>query len=406
VNLLAIVVFWVLVGLAVGQGLMVCRFVWALLGWKRSRNPDQSCPKAAVILCVRGPDPFLSACIKALLNQDYPRYDVRIVVDRREDPAWGVVEEVIRRWKEGWQQSLPRVQVRPLVERRDTCSLKCSSVLEAVSTLDESHEVVALLDADIIPHRTWLRELVAPLSDERAGAATGNRWYMPAEASWGALVRYLWNAAAVVQMYWYGIPWGGSLAIKDTMLPRVLRKHGLHVAFVPSLMMVNREACEMPNFFNWVRRQLLAARLYHTGWWAVVAHGIGTSLVQLVALGVLLFAVLGKHWEAAAWVGGGLACYWVAMPLLLAAMEACVRRLVRAGGEPTDWLTGRTLIKMLPAIPLTQVVYPAALVSAMFLRTVRWRGVLYRVHGPWQIGLIEYRPYEGGGSSTDGTTSL
>ena len=74
--------------------------------------------------------------------------------------------------------------------------------------------MVALLDADTIPHRTWLRELVAPLADPRVGAATGNRWYMPAEAGWAGLVRYLWNAAAVVQMYCYGIAWGGTLALK------------------------------------------------------------------------------------------------------------------------------------------------------------------------------------------------
>ena len=55
------------------------------------------------------------------------------------------------------------------------------------------------------------------------GVASGNRWYMPAEATAGSLVRYLWNAAAVVQMYWYGIAWGGSLAFKT----KLLREAGL-----------------------------------------------------------------------------------------------------------------------------------------------------------------------------------
>ena len=68
--------------------------------------------------------------------------------------------------------------------------------------------------ADTIPHRTWLRELAAALADEQVGAATGNRWYMPQQPTWGSLVRLFWNAAAIVQMWFYGIAWGGTLAVK------------------------------------------------------------------------------------------------------------------------------------------------------------------------------------------------
>ncbi len=46
---------------------------------------------------------------------------------------------------------------------------------------------------------------------------------MPIASSWGALVRYLWNAAAIVQMYWYEIAWGGTLAVKR----KAIEKAGL-----------------------------------------------------------------------------------------------------------------------------------------------------------------------------------
>ena len=126
--------------------------------------------------------------------------------------------------------------------------------MQAASSLDESVGFIAQLDADTIPHSTWLRELATALADERVGAATGNRWYMPERVSIAAMVRYIWNAAAVVQMYSYGIAWGGTLAVKtsvlretdllkrwsnafceDTMLYAFLKKHRLRVAFVPSL---------------------------------------------------------------------------------------------------------------------------------------------------------------------------
>ena len=118
---------------------------------------------------------------------------------------------------------------------------------------------MALLDGDTIPHATWLRELAAPLQDPRVGVASGNRWYMPAERTAGSLVRYLWNAAAVVQMYFYDAGWGGSLAFKtrllretdqrqlanafgdDIVISRCARQHGYRLAFAPSLMMLNRE---------------------------------------------------------------------------------------------------------------------------------------------------------------------
>jgi cellulose synthase/poly-beta-1,6-N-acetylglucosamine synthase-like glycosyltransferase len=415
----ATIVFWVLLGLVVAQGLMVCRFVRALFRGKRGSRPEPPGPKTAVVLCLRGADPCLPACIEGLLDQDYPDYHVHIVVDSRQDPAWQIAEEVVRRRKPG------NVRIVVLAERRDTCSLKCSGVVQAVSGLDESYGAVALVDADTVPHPGWLGELLAPLADERVGAATGNRWYMPGQGSWGALARYLWNAAAVVQMYWYRIPWGGSLALKteilrqsdllqrwgnafceDTMLYRALRRQGLRVAFVPSLMMVNREQCNLGDFFRWARRQLLTARLYHPRWPAVVAHGIGTSCVLALAAGLLAAALLTRRWDAAGWAALGLGLYFLALPLLLAPMEACVRRIVRARGEATRWMTASGFLHVLAAIPLTQVVYPAALVSAMLVRMVDWRGVTYRIEGPWRIRLMQYDPYDAGRRTTQGTASL
>ena len=400
---------------------MVLRWLWVLVRRQAVTKSDDApyCPKAAVVLCLRGSDPFLPDCIEALLDQDYPEYEVRIVVDCRTDPAWQVVEEVVQR------RRATNVRIDPLSERRGTCSLKIAGMLQAISGLDTSHEVVVLLDSDTIAHRTWLRELVAPLADERVGAASGNRWYMPADASRGSLVRYLWNTAAVVQMYWYGIAWGGSMALKtsvfdrsdlldrlanafgeDSTICRALVRAKLRVAFVPSAMMVNRETCDVPGFFHFLQRQLLTVRLHNPWWWAVVAHGMVTSAAQLLAFGLLLAALLKTHWEAAAWAGGGLALYLTAMVLLMASMEVGVRRIVRARCQPTDWLTGATAARVMLAIPLTQVIYAAGLASTLFVRTHQWRGVVYRFGGGHKVRVIEDRPYKDTLPSSPAATSL
>ena len=411
-------IFWVLIGVVVVQGALVARFVWVL--WRSPPpQPGPFCPKTAVVLCLRGPDPYLKATLQALMNLDYPCYDVKIVVDSRQDPAWQVAEETVR------ECGATNVEIRPLTVRRDTCSLKCSSLLQAIDGQDKSYEVVALLDADTIPHRSWLSELVAPLADPRVGVATGNRWYMPAQESWGGLIRYLWNAAAVVQMFWYRIPWGGTLAIRtealrrfdharhwgralceDTMLYGAMWRLGLKVAFVPSLIMVNREGGDVAGIFRWVARQLLTARLYHPRWILVLLHGVNTSLAMLVAAVLGLVAVLAGQWQAAAWAGGGLVAYLAAMPLLLLPMELAVRRIVRARGEPTRWFTPWTAVRAGLGIVVTQVLYTVALTWAVFMRNVTWRGVSYRIGGSWKIRLIDYRPYQAARGDAGAAVSL
>jgi hypothetical protein len=388
------------------QEVMTWGFLRALVRWRPRLPADHQCPRAAVVLCLRGADPFLPECLRALLRLDYPRYDVLVVVDSRDDPAWRAVERVLE------DQPALNIRVEPLVRRRSTCSLKCSSLAQAVSALEDSHAVVALVDADTIPHATWLRELVGPLADPAVGAATGNRWYMPARPTWGSLIRYLWNAAAVVEMYWHRIPWGGTLALKtkvlrdsdlmdrwtnalceDTMLPQVLRRQGLRVAFVPSLMMVNRETCGLGSFLGWVRRQLLCARLYHPGWPAVVANGLFSALQLAVAAGMLVLALARRDLAAAAWIGSALACYLAVLVSLLAALEGSVRKIVATRGEPVGWCSGRALAGMLPSLLWTQIVYPASLISSLRLRNVEWRGIHYRIDGPFQVRLLQYRPH-------------
>jgi hypothetical protein len=69
-------------------------------------------------------------------------------------------------------------------------------------------------------------------------------------------------------------------------------------------------------------------------------------------------------------------------------------------------LSGATIIKMLIGIPLTQWVYGLAMLSSIWISTVTWRGVSYRVQGPWNVRLVEYRPYQWLDQPIDGKVSL
>jgi cellulose synthase/poly-beta-1,6-N-acetylglucosamine synthase-like glycosyltransferase len=359
-------------------------------------------PHVAVLLPLRGADPSLAACLRGLLNQDYPRYDLRIIIDSREDPAWNLVHEILG------PDGDPRVTVSLLQSPRPTCGLKSSALLQAIGTLDRSCQAVVLIDADVIPYRSWLHDLVLPLTDPQVGATTGIRWFTPNTATWGSLVRYLWNAAASVQMHALHIPWGGSLALRadvfrrsnllqqwavslweDTGSYRVLRELGLRLHFVPAATMVNRETTNLKDCFRFIRRQMLNVRLYHGSWPAILAHGIGSAMALSVALTLTALSFVSGSWQAMLLPLTGIALYAGGMGLTLISVEQQVHRVARGRGERMASISWKTLC----AIPLAHLVYFACLASASILGRISWRGITYEFEGPWTVRMRKYRPY-------------
>ncbi len=407
--------------MAVGQGLLVAGFWRAVRnGRRRDRNTlrggtqnrdtewigDGRFPKAAVILCLRGNDPFLTDCLRALFQLDYPNFEIHIIVDDVHDPAWKTVETIAAEF------NVANLKLHTLSQRRETCSLKCSSLIQVISGLDDSCAFVALLDADTIPHPTWLCELAVALDDELVGAATGNRWYCPDDDGWGSLVRYFWNAAAVVQMYWYGIAWGGTLAIKtrairearllehwgnafceDTMLYSMLQKLNLNLKSVPELLMVNRESCSLTGFFQWVTRQLLTTRLYHPRWWLVVFHGLSSTLLITGGTIVVVVAMFQHNPTAAFWAAAGVVGFQLANCLWLVIIDRAARTVIAERYGSATRFSINQLIRSPIAIVLTQYIHFAALYRSITIRTVDWRRVRYRIDGPWKIRRQQYQSW-------------
>ena len=366
---------------------------------------DDELPKVAIALCLRGADPFLSNCLQALLNQNYPQYELNIVVDSKSDPAWNIVTQIQNKTE------VP-VNISPLKIRRETCSLKCSALIQAVNELDSDCEIIALVDADTVPHPNWLRELVNPLKNPKVGLTTGNRWYVPGK-QWGTVCRYLWNVAAVGQMHLYRIPWGGSLAIRtelvhqgqllkrweqafceDTMLHRVLQEQGLRIESVASLMMVNREECTLLSFRRWVSRQLLNAKLYHPGWNAILIYGTITCLIPTIVSLLGTIALFTGQWTFAVLLNSVLYAYFILLLILINLWQRAVRQKLMLRYELLPTFSLKTLLKLTIAIPMAQLACAIALWQAVLTKQVEWRGITYQVKGPWDIKLIEYLPYQ------------
>lgn len=381
----------------------------AALYWFNKPAPcrDDELPKVAVILSLRGADPSLVNCVGGLLRQDYPRYALRIVIDNRQDPAWDMVHGILA-------QGVPPhvdVQVSVLEQRRDTCSLKVSAQLQAIAQLHADCEAVVLIDADSIPAPDWLRSMVAPFRDPMVGATTGIRWFAPRDTQWGTIVRHLYNSASFTQMYYFRMPWGGSLGIRTHVLRQsdildlwsqsfcedigtygVVRDLGLRLAFVPEATQVNPEAIDLKSCYNFILRQLLCVRLHHVSWPALFLTNIANLLALFGAGAFLAWGVASESWG---WVAASAGLFVAYLGGLLSALnvgEVLIRRIVSKRGETVppvlvSW-------KIIPAALLTQGLSLYCLVKTLFLRRIDWRGITYAIHGPENIRLLEYRPFQ------------
>jgi len=404
---IATVVLFAAILLVLIHSILVIYIAPTFWNWESTPLQDSDCPKTVVCLNLRGLDPFLKTALPALLNQDYPNYDVIIVVDHPDDPVYALAEEVIK------ASDKNNVKIGVLKNRKETCSLVNSSLIQTIQKNLNDYEVVAMIDADAMPHKTWLRELIAPLLNKKIGAVTGQRWYFPPRANMGDLIRYIWNIPAVLQMIFFRIPWGGSLAIRidvlqkckvldyyektlvqDVPLFNILKSHGYTIEFVPSVLMINRESVTLSSLVPWIQRQLLWAILYHSSWWKIVMHGILVTIVPLLLLTLIATSTLLNETFIAVLASLTLIGYVGITLCQLLLLEYLVRRIIKKRNEFTKWLTPLKLIAFIPAMILTQLFYPKALLFALFSRNIEWRGINYRINAPLKVKMLNYEPYQ------------
>ena len=404
---IATVVLFAAILLVIIHSILVIYIAPTFWNWESTPLQDSDCPKTVVCLNLRGLDPFLKTALPALLNQDYPNYDVIIVVDHPDDPVYALAEEVIK------ASDKNNVKLGVLKNRKETCSLVNSSLIQTIQSNLNDYEVVAMIDADAMPHKTWLRELIAPLLNKKIGAVTGQRWYFPPRANMGDLIRYIWNIPAVLQMIFFRIPWGGSLAIRidvlqkckvldyyekalvqDVPLFNILKSHGYTIEFVPSVLMINRESVTLSSLVPWIQRQLLWAILYHSSWWKIVMHGILVTIVPLLLLTLIATTAFFNQPFIAVVASLTLIGYVGITLCQLLLLEYLVRRIIKKRNEFTKWLTPLKLIAFIPAMILTQLFYPKALLFALFSRNIEWRGINYRIDAPLKVKMLNYEPYQ------------
>lgn len=400
-SLLALIV----AALIVPQAVLTVWFCWVVRQRTRAfvardgvRTESATVP-AEVILCLRGCDPTLDDVFASLARQSHRSWRLRVVVDSVDDPAWPVAQAAVARLEADGRASWSCHTVDPLAVRPERGSLKCASLRQALLSLAPETRVVALIDADSVVHGDWLVTMVDECLQPGVGAVSGNRWYDPDRDTPAAVVRALWNAGAIVQMTAFGIPWGGSLAVRreameacgwtdviestlceDTALAEPLARAGWQYRFVPALTAIDRDDdVAFGPLTRWISRQLLTARLHHPLWPLVATHGITTSLALAGMVGVAVAAWVMSRPEELAAVAGALAAYEACSVVMAVMIAASVRAATAVAGKHIRPLSlGRTLW-WAAMIPAAQVVYAIATASALTTRSIEWRGVVYAV---------------------------
>lgn len=384
---------------------LACLLVWQVVMKVRVirhfRQPlttlieDRDCPRAMVVLCLRGGDPYLKQTLKLLIDQDYPRYLVRIVVDSPGDEA----HEILR---QAFGETPPsHVEIVNLTERHSTCSLKICGLLQATRSLPEDVGVVAILDGDAIPHSSWLRELATPIVRGEAGVSTGIRWYAPRRSTLGGLCRFWWNSSAMAIVMQQQISWGGTMKVRGDLLrsgelrSRLQRAFGEDsvisgyaievgepIAFPPTLVIVNREETTVRDFYRFDVRQLINGRTSHKAWPSLVLHSLCSSLVMMYPLWRLCGLPVGALADTAfavycltLWAGE------LAQAQAIRAVLATRNETITGWNEVGRWVDSAVALMVLPGLHLLAVLH------AMTLRRVCWRGVWYRIRGPLSVTI-------------------
>jgi ceramide glucosyltransferase len=355
-------------------------------------------PFASVIAPGRGLEPGLADNLRALLNQDYARYEVLFVFDLADDPAIEIVSELM---------NASEVPARIIIAGPATDSgQKVHNLRRAVTEIDAQSEVLVFVDSDARPSSQWLRQLVAPLADEKLGASSGYRWFIPERGGIASRLRGVWNASIASALGGdtaKNFCWGGSTAIRvatfqklavserwrgsvsdDFTITRVLKEAKLPVHFTPNCLVASVSDCGFTELLEFTTRQIKITRVYASHLWLPLL--LGSALFTIVFFGgfILLILQILKILSPS-----------IFLPLILfvifalGAAKSFIRwRAITIPLAGYRSALNRDLAAHILLWPAASLLYLYNCVIAGFSQRIRWRGIEYELKSPTEAVII------------------
>jgi len=359
-------------------------------------------PFVSIIAPCRGIDAEMGENLSALFRQDFPQYEVIFAVDDGKDESVKIIEAVSRKGAKSEHDISAKLIVAGKAANE---SQKVHNLREAVLHVAEESKIFVFVDSDARPAENWLRDLIAPLKNEKIGAATGYRWFISRNKNFASVMLAVWNASiasALGANTKSNFCWGGSTAIRrdtfekldisrrlkgtvsdDFTVTSIMRKAGLPIYFVPQALTASIEDCTLPQLFEFTTRQMKITRIYAPNLW--IASFIGSFLFNLVFIWgilILIFGAINKF------------SFWFALASLIAVSifsvgKARLRlnavKLVLKNYEKEldkQFWTQNTLWILSPAL----FFYNA--LAAWISRKIVWRGIKYQLNSPKLTSII------------------
>jgi ceramide glucosyltransferase len=372
----------------------------------RSQEIGDYAPQAAVIIPVTGADAALEANITAFMAQDYPQYQLVLVVSDEKDPAYATLNTLV---KEAAQGSANPCDASLVVAGPSHAQgQKVHNLLRGLEAVDSATDVLVFADADARPGSTWLRSLVAPLASREVTVSTGFRWYLPGR-SFVSQLRAAWDTAIATLMGEHdsSFPWGGSMAIRaedfnrlqvrerywvstvsdDYGLGRAVHANGGRIRFEPRCLVASREDSSFTEFIRWTNRQIILTRVYAPHLWGI---GLAAHLVYSGAFVCGLFVLLNP--AAAGW--DRFAVLTVLATILgLGIAKGRIRSIVACEIFPEEReCLAKYGSRYWQLNPLVSWVMLWNFVAAGFVRTIEWSGVRYRLRSDHEVEVVGRDP--------------
>ena len=358
-------------------------------------------PFVSVIAPGRGLEPGLADNLRALLVQDYPRYEVLFVFDRTGDPAIQVVEELTA------DAATP---TRVVIAGPATDSgQKVHNLRVATTRVDPDSEVFVFVDTDARPATNWLKQLVAPLADETLGAVTGYRWFIPEKGGVASRLRGVWNASIASALgadETKNFCWGGSTAIRRTIfekldvnrrwrgtvsddftITRVLKEAKLPIHFTPNCLVASVGDCDWRELLEFTTRQIKITRVYASHLWLPLL--IGSTIFTLVFFGGVIFLL----WQIISGNSPLVVGVILSILFVLGATKAFLRwRAIMIPLATHASALRRDLLAQVLLWPLASLLYLYNAIVAGFSQRIKWRGITYELKSPTEAVIISREP--------------
>ena len=337
-------------------------------------------PPVSVLVPVHGAPPGLERCLRSICDQLFPQFQVIFGLHHVEDPARGVIERLIA---ERPHRDLVLV-VDPTMHGANPKNCNLANMYPRAR-----HELLAIIDSDVLAGRSLLASMVAALLHEGAGASTClyaacpigrlpatlgalaiNDWFLPStllhlrlrqlDRCYGAAT--LVRREALVRIG--GFVGMASAVAQDYVLGAALRRAGYRLALAPEIVETTVTETGFAPLLRREQRWSRTLRAYQPVDHAlsVVVHGlpIGAALCLLptpTAVGVSALA---------------------GVLLLRTVQHYLLRRRLNLRQRPAPWL-----------IPLRELLSCLVWLSTFWTSTIAWGARRLSVTGRLTVAVRE-----------------